>query len=97
MSGEIVINTKYARRDIKRINSAIDSLEAVKKDYQNVAGLIGSAYKGNASKYLQEQLCGVKVKNINSTISKLKTARDQLNYTIKKAEAANESIKSAIK
>ncbi|MCH5314359.1 MAG: hypothetical protein J1E81_00490 [Eubacterium sp.] len=97
MAEQIRIDTKYAKRDVTRMNTAIEDLEKVKKQYSNAVANLSSVYKGNASAYLQNQITSVKIKQINSIISSLKTARDQLNIAIKSAEETNEKITKAIK
>ncbi|MGN1419681.1 MAG: hypothetical protein ACI4W6_10160 [Acutalibacteraceae bacterium] len=97
MAEQIIVETKYARRDVKRINAAIEDLEKVKKQYLKAVADLSSVYKGDASSFLQDQIASVKVKQIESIIISLKTAKQQLNTVIKSFEAANEKIVNTIK
>lgn len=97
MAGQININTKLAKRDVTRMNTAIEDLEKVKKQYLNAATTLSSVYKGNASSYLQDQITSVKIKQIDSIISSLKNARNHLNNAIKLWEESNEKITKTIK
>lgn len=97
MAEQTKINTKYAKRDVTRMTTAIEDLEKVKKQYLNAVANLSSVYKGNASAFLQDQINGVKVKQIDSIISSLKTARTQLNSAIKLAEETNDRLIKAIK
>ena len=97
MPQRISINTKYAKRDIQRMSRAIDELTKVKGQYNNIISTLSSAYKGDASVYLQNQIATVKVKNIDQIISSLNTAKVQLSITVKKADAANAELKKIIK
>ena len=97
MAETIRIDTKYAKRDIQRMNRAIEELGKTKKQYHSIVANLESMYKGNASNFLQAKIAGEKIKQIDQIIGNLKTAREQLSSTVKKAEAANAAITKMIK
>lgn len=97
MSDKIIIDTKYAKRDLKRIASAIEELEKAKRDYIKLIDSLNSSYKGNASEHLQEIIRSVKIKKIDNQIKKLNNAYIQLNQTIKKSEDYNNKLVNSMK
>lgn len=96
MSGEIRIDTKYARRDLERINNAITQLEGARKMYNNAIADIHEVYKGDASNHLQHLISDNKIKEVNNMIRSLTNARTALMNTINKAEAHNNQLKNLI-
>ncbi len=97
MGEKVNIDTKYAKRDIKRMETAITELGNVKKSYQSVINCLSNSYKGNASSYLQEQISTVKIKRINNMIDSIKTAKKQLNTAIKLAEQTSKNVTNSMK
>lgn len=93
---EIRIDTEYARRDIKRMNSAISDLNKVKSLYNKLISDLNALYKGDASNELQELIRNVKVKDVNLMIRNLTDARNKLQTTVTRYEEANEKLKKTI-
>lgn len=94
---DLIINTKYARRDLQRIRTAIEQLNAVKQQYQNAINNLSALYKGDASTYLQHHISELKIKNIDNIIKQLNSAYDKLNRTVNKVEAENKKLTNLMK
>lgn len=97
MSKSLIIDTKFARRDVQRMKTAIDELNAVKNQYRKAADNLNTLYKGNASEHLQNHLINYKIKKIDDIIKRLDSASNNLNKTIKKVEEENRKLTNIMK
>lgn len=93
---EIKINTEYAKRDISRMNAAIEDLNDAEKLYNKLISDLNAMYKGDASNELQDIIRSIKIKNINLMRENLRDARDKLQTTVEKYEAADENLKKTM-
>lgn len=97
MGKSIIIDTKFAKRDLQRMKTAIEQLNTVKRQYQNAINNLSALYKGDASAYLQNHISISKMRSVDFTINQLENAYLKLNNTVKKVEAENKKITNIMK
>lgn len=95
MAAEIKINTKYAKRDVERMENAAIALEDAQKKYIDLKAHIESVYKGNASIALADAV-EHEALVCKDCAEKLNTAAGELRNTIQKYEEYNEKMIKSI-
>lgn len=96
MADFIHIDTKYARRDIARMESAVRALEDAERKYRELQAHVESVYFGDAAKALAHALAieGIRCRtNANS----LRTAATNLRKAIEQYENYSKKIVNSIK
>lgn len=95
MAGDIKINTKYAKRDVERMEKAATALEEAEKKYKELQIHIESVYKGGASMALVDAVA-MEASKCKSDAQKLRIAEKDLKDTIRKFEEYNEKMVNTI-
>lgn len=95
MADFIKINTKYARRDIARMESAISNLEDAEQKYKELQAHVETVYFGDAAKALWHTLA-IEGTRCNLLAANLRTAADSLRKTVETYESYSKKMANAI-
>ncbi len=93
---QIKIDTKYARRDVKRIRTAIAYLENAYNEYSQLNNFVNDTYKGEAANALSTLITANRMKRVQNMISDLRGAQNRLQRAIDSYERASENVKKSV-
>lgn len=91
----IIIDTKYAKRDVQRIQKAQGEITSAVNQYNKLIAFLADNYSGHAATFLIN-IIEDKIKGLNKMKTELDDAKRGLNKTIGAVEQANRNIKKAI-
>lgn len=96
MADFIHIDTKYARRDIARMESAANALEDAERKYRELQAHVESVYFGDAAKALAHTLA-IEGTRCRFNATDLRTAAGNLRKAIEQYEDYSKKIVNSIK
>lgn len=96
MANFIKIDTKFAKRDIQRMNNAAQALEDAQKKYNEMKAYIESVYKGDGGKSLAHavEIEGIRCKFLAED---LRTVSGNLQTTVNQYEDYSRKMVNSIK